>query len=309
MSVNILHGDCLDQLKTLDDQSIHTCITSPPYWGLRDYGNDDQLGLESSPDEYINNMVAVFREVKRVLRDDGTLWLNLGDTYGRQVGRGFNTNASVGKTNRVTKMQEQHGDIKVKTNLPKKNLLGMPWRVALALQADGWILRQDIIWHKPNPMPESVRDRCTKAHEYIFLMAKQQKYYFDNDAIKEDAKYPNGPVAPEKIKKGVGMHGMHTREGLSKLGARDKRNKRSVWKVTTKPFKEAHFATFPMDLIEPCVLAGSPVDGWVLDPFGGAGTTGLVADKHKRHAVLIEISKDYIEIAKKRMEGTNVVVK
>ena len=281
MSVNILHGDCLDQLKTLDDQSIHTCITSPPYWGLRDYGNDDQLGLESSPDEYINNMVVVFREVKRVLRDDGTLWLNLGDTYGRGV----------------------------KTNLPKKNLLGMPWRVALALQADGWILRQDIIWHKPNPMPESVRDRCTKAHEYIFLMAKQQKYYFDNDAIKEDAKYPNGPVAPEKIKKGVGMHGMHTREGLSKLGARDKRNKRSVWKVTTKPFKEAHFATFPMDLIEPCVLAGSPVDGWVLDPFGGAGTTGLVADKHKRHAVLIEISKDYIEMAKKRMEGTNVVVK
>ena len=281
MSVNILHGDCLDQLKTLDDQSIHTCITSPPYWGLRDYGNDDQLGLESSPDEYINNMVAVFREVKRVLRDDGTLWLNLGDTYGRGV----------------------------KTNLPKKNLLGMPWRVALALQADGWILRQDIIWHKPNPMPESVRDRCTKAHEYIFLMAKQQKYYFDNNAIKEDAKYPNGPVAPEKIKKGVGMHGMHTREGLSKLGARDKRNKRSVWKVTTKPFKEAHFATFPMDLIEPCVLAGSPVDGWVLDPFGGAGTTGLVADKHKRHAVLIEISKDYIEMAKKRMEGTNVVVK
>ena len=281
MSVNILHGDCLDQLKTLDDQSIHTCITSPPYWGLRDYGNDDQLGLESSPDEYINNMVVVFREVKRVLRDDGTLWLNLGDTYGRGV----------------------------KTNLPKKNLLGMPWRVALALQADGWILRQDIIWHKPNPMPESVRDRCTKAHEYIFLMAKQQKYYFDNDAIKEDAKYPNGPIAPEKIKKGVGMHGMHTREGLSKLGARDKRNKRSVWKVTTKPFKEAHFATFPMDLIEPCVLAGSPVDGWVLDPFGGAGTTGLVADKHKRHAVLIEISKDYIEIAKKRMEGTNVVVK
>ena len=281
MSVNILHGDCLDQLKTLDDQSIHTCITSPPYWGLRDYGNDDQLGLESSPDEYINNMVVVFREVKRVLRDDGTLWLNLGDTYGRGV----------------------------KTNLPKKNLLGMPWRVALALQADGWILRQDIIWHKPNPMPESVRDRCTKAHEYIFLMAKQQKYYFDNNAIKEDAKYPNGPVAPEKIKKGVGMHGMHTREGLSKLGARDKRNKRSVWKVTTKPFKEAHFATFPMDLIEPCVLAGSPVDGWVLDPFGGAGTTGLVADKHKRHAVLIEISKDYIEMAKKRMEGTNVVVK
>ena len=281
VSVNILHGDCLDQLKTLDDQSIHTCITSPPYWGLRDYGNDDQLGLESSPDEYINNMVVVFREVKRVLRDDGTLWLNLGDTYGRGV----------------------------KTNLPKKNLLGMPWRVALALQADGWILRQDIIWHKPNPMPESVRDRCTKAHEYIFLMTKQQKYYFDNDAIKEDAKYPNGPIAPEKIKKGVGMHGMHTREGLSKLGARDKRNKRSVWKVTTKPFKEAHFATFPMDLIEPCVLAGSPVDGWVLDPFGGAGTTGLVADKHKRHAVLIEISKDYIEMAKKRMEGTNVVVK
>jgi DNA modification methylase len=173
--------------------------------------------------------------------------------------------------------------------------------VAFALQADGWYLRQDIIWHKPNPMPESVQDRCTKSHEYIFLLSKNAKYYFDNEAIKEDAKFPDGPNAADKIRKGVGKHGMDTRSGLHKIGAISKRNKRSVWTVTTKPFKGAHFATFPMDLIEPCVLAGCPVGGTVLDPFGGSGTTAEVANAHNRDAVLIELNEEYIEIAKERL--------
>jgi DNA modification methylase len=181
---HIYQGNVLDRLKDLPDRSIQCVVTSPPYWGLRDYGSDGQLGLESTPEEYLKNMVKVFREVKRVLRNDGTLWLNLGDCYGKQQGKGFNTNKREGGTNRVQEMQKTSGDIKVKTNLPQKNLVGIPWRVALALQADGWYLRQDIIWHKPNPMPESVTDRCTKAHEYIFLLSKSAKYFYDADAIK-----------------------------------------------------------------------------------------------------------------------------
>jgi site-specific DNA-methyltransferase (adenine-specific) len=236
--------------------------------------------MEETPEQFVDNLVQVFREVKRVLRDDGTLWLNLGDSY---------------------------GDIKVKTSLPRKNLLGMPWRVAFALQADGWILRQDIIWHKPNPMPESCTDRCTKAHEYIFLLSKQAKYYYDNEAIKEDSTFVNSqgvrgaPNSAHNIKKGVGDEGMEIRSGLSKIGALEKRNKRSVWTVTTKPYKEAHFATFPKDLIVPCVLAGSPEGGVVLDPFGGSGTTGQVADGFNRDAILCELSQDYVEIMKKRL--------
>ena len=298
--IKILQGDAVAKLKEIDDGSINTCVTSPPYWGLRDYGQEDQLGLEETPEEFIDNMVKIFSEVKRCLRDEGTFWLNLGDSYGAQRGKGFNTHANVGKTNRITKMQEQYGDIKVKTNLPQKNLVGIPWRVALALQADGWYLRQDIIWHKPNPMPESVKDRCTKAHEYIFLLSKKPKYYYDHEAIKEDAKYPQGPNSPQSIKKGKGMYGMDTRGGLSNVGALAKKNKRSVWTVTTKPFKGAHFATFPQDLIEPCILAGCPKDGLVLDPFAGSGTTGLVANNHKRNAVLIELNPDYIKIIKER---------
>tara|TARA_R100000697_G_scaffold36076_2_gene47886 strand:+ start:3163 stop:4005 length:843 start_codon:yes stop_codon:yes gene_type:complete len=264
--IKILHGSCLDKLKDLEDQSINTCITSPPYWGLRDYGEGEQLGLEETPEAFVENLVKVFREVKRVLRDDGTVWLNLGDSF-----------------------------------LPNKQLGCIPFKVAMALQEDSWILRQDIIWHKPNPMPESVKDRCTKAHEYIFLLSKSPKYYFDNEAIKEDAKFPDGPDSADKIKKGVGKHGMDTRSGLHKIGANPKRNKRSVWTITTKPFKGAHFATFPMDLIEPCVLAGCPEGGTVLDPFGGSGTTALVANSHNRDAVLIELNEEYIEIAKKRL--------
>jgi len=252
-------------LKKLEDQSINTCITSPPYFGLRNYGVEGQLGLEDTPEQFVENLVKVFREVKRVLRDDGTVWLNLGDSY------------------------------------KKSNLTGIPWLVALALQKDSWYLRQDIIWHKPNPMPESVKNRCTKAHEYIFLLSKQAKYYFDNEAIKEDAKFPQGPNSPQSIKKGKGEFGMDTRGGLSKIGAIPKKNKRSVWTVTTKPFKGAHFATFPMDLIEPCVLAGCPEGGTVLDPFGGSGTTGIVASNHNRNSVLLELNEEYIELAKDRI--------
>ena len=260
--IKILQGNCLDKLKELPDQSINTCITSPPYWGLRDYGEDKQLGMEDTPEEFVNNLVEVFREVKRVLRDDGTVWLNLGDSF----------------------LNKQLGCI--------------PFKVAIALQQDNWILRQDIIWHKPNPMVESVRDRCTKAHEYIFLLSKSPKYYFDNEAIKEDAKFPDGPNTPKSIKAVDGVYS----KNLQKIGANPKRNKRSVWTVTTKPFKGAHFATFPMDLIEPCVLAGCPEGGTVLDPFGGSGTTGIVASNHNRKAVLIELNTEYIEIAKQRIQ-------
>jgi len=265
--IKILQGNCLDKLKELPDQSINTCITSPPYWGLRDYGEGEQLGLEDTPEEFVNNLVEVFREVKRVLRDDGTVWLNLGDSYS-SGGRTTTTNQSLrgDKDYGVTRPKPSKG-------IKPKDLIGIPWRVAFALQQDGWYLRQDIIWHKPNPMPESVRDRCTKAHEYIFLLSKSPKYYFDNEAIKEPTK------------------------------SHDKRNKRSVWTVTTKPFKGgSHFATFPMDLIEPCVLAGCPENGTVLDPFGGSGTTGIVANSHNRKAVLIELNTEYIEIARKRIE-------
>jgi len=291
--IKILQGNCLDKLKELPDQSINTCITSPPYWGLRDYGEGEQLGMEDTPEEFVSNLVEVFREVKRVLRDDGTVWLNLGDSYS-SGGRTTTTNQSLrgDKDYGVTRPKPSKG-------IKPKDLIGIPWRVAFALQQDGWYLRQDIIWHKPNPMPESVRDRCTKAHEYIFLLSKNPKYYFDNEAIKEDAKFPDGSNTPKSIKAVDGVYS----KNLQKIGANPKRNKRSVWTVTTKPFKGAHFATFPMDLIEPCVLAGCPENGTVLDPFGGSGTTGIVASNHNRKAVLIELNTEYIEIARQRIQN------
>lgn len=294
MNINILQGDCIETLQKLDDKSINTCITSPPYWGLRDYGETDQLGLEDTPEEFVENLVKVFREVKRVLRDDGTVWLNLGDSYS-SGGRTTTTNQTLrgDKDYGVTRPKPSKG-------IKPKDLIGIPWRVALALQQDGWYLRQDIIWHKPNPMPESVKDRCTKAHEYIFLLSKNVKYYFDNEAIKEDA-VGNSPNN-KKPHKHQGQSFSRTKENLVNIQAVKKRNKRSVWTVTTKPFKGAHFATFPMDLIEPCVLAGCPEGGTVLDPFGGSGTTGIVAVNHNRNATLCELNKEYIEIAKKRIE-------
>ena len=237
-SVNIHTGNCLDILPTMEAGSVNCCVTSPPYFGLRDYGNDEQIGLEETPEAFVESLVNVFREVKRVLADDGTLWLNLGDSYG------------------------------------DKNLIGIPWRVALALQADGWYLRQDIIWSKPNPMPESVTDRCTKAHEYIFLLSKSPKYFYDADAVREKGSHEDG------------------------------RNKRSVWEVNTKPYSGAHFATFPPDLIKPCIMAGCPAGGTVLDPFGGSGTTGMVALELGRSAELIELNPSYVEIIEERTNVT-----
>lgn len=271
--IKILQGNCLDKLKELPDQSINTCITSPPYWNLRDYDEDKQLGMEDTPEEFVNNLVEVFKEVKRVLRDDGTAWLNLGDSYcGTNHKKEFiDPKYKDGRTGQKFSLSHKIPGLK------SKDLVGIPWRVAFALQEDGWYLRQDIIWHKRNCMPESVKDRCTKAHEYIFLLSKSSKYYFDNEAIKEDSV----TSIEQQIKK---------------------RNKRSVWTVSTKPFKGAHFATFPMDLIEPCVLAGCPENGTVLDPFGGSGTTGIVASNHNRKAVLIELNAEYIEIAKQRIK-------
>lgn len=339
----IIQGDCIKVMRDWLDGCINCVVTSPPYWGLRDYGVDGQLGLEQTPELFIEKMVTVFREVRRVLRNDGTLWLNLGDTS------------------------------------KNKQLVGIPWRVALALQADGWMLRQDIIWHKPSPMPESVKDRCTKAHEYIFLLSKKSKYYFDHEAIAEPCiesnssrprmgqgdntqynkkraswngsvfdkgktyihqgercqkrsdkidgmKVPSGWDTSEgshRDLKGRYTKGKHSNtdkqspwhrmvENVAKARANgashdtpfgEKRNKRSVWTVASKPFAEAHFATFPPDLIEPCILAGCPKDGVVLDPFMGSGTTGIVAYMNKRNYVGCELNPEYIAIAEKRIQN------
>ena len=308
----IKQGDALSVLKTMPDQSVHCCVTSPPYWGLRDYGVDGQLGLESTPDEYVEKMVEVFREVRRVLRDDGTLWLNLGDSYAGQAKAGDKRfgNPEFNK-NRPSRERTKTPGKAVPPGLKPKDLVGIPWRVAFALQADGWYLRQDIIWHKPNPMPESVTDRCTKAHEYIFLLAKSAQYYYDNEAIKEDAKpesekrYKSTFHTGKKEISGQGRPGNASNTpGYKKWTG--KRNKRSVWTVTTKPFKEAHFATFPPDLIKPCILAGCPVGGTVLDPFAGSGTTLLVATQHHRKSIGIELNPEYIEIAKRRLNSVQL---
>lgn len=264
VSYDIRVGDCLDIMRSMPGESVHCCVTSPPYFGLRDYGVDGQIGLEPTPDEFVSALVSVFREVRRVLRDDGTLWLNLGDSYGKE-----------------------------------KQLLGIPWRVAFALQADGWYLRQDIIWHKPNPMPESVKDRCTKAHEYVFLLSKSPKYFFDADAVKEPAVCDRmrGP-AEHADKKSTNGNG-----GLSRREPQPFRNRRSVWSVATRSYKGAHFATFPPALIEPCVLAGCPEGGTVLDPFGGSGTTAGVALAHGRSSVLCELNPEYAEMVQRRIDS------
>ena len=306
MTVMVINADCRDALRSEPAGSVHCCVTSPPYFGLRDYGVDGQIGMEQTPDEYVAEMVAVFREVRRVLRDDGTLWLNLGDSYARTGGadRKISSTGKVGLTLR-TLDQLPNRDQKAPAGLKNKDQIGIPWRVAFALQADGWYLRQDIIWHKPNPMPESVRDRCTKAHEYIFLLSKNERYHFDTEAMQEPAtNRPPGNKRPTKAgREYADAEGEHhrTASNLHEIGARVTRNRRSVWTVSTKPFKEAHFATFPPDLIEPCVLAGCPVGGVVLDPFGGAGTTGLVANRLGRDAILIEINAAYADMARERI--------
>jgi DNA modification methylase len=356
----LFHGDCLAVLRELPDQSINCCVTSPPYWGLRDYGVEGQIGLEQTPEEYVQRMVEVFREVRRVLRGDGTLWLNLGDSYaGSGKGRmadGSHSEGGKQATNTGAVIGQLHkADA---DGLKPKDLIGIPWRVAFALQADGWYLRQDIIWSKPNPMPESVRDRCTKAHEYIFLLSKQGRYCYDADAIAEpltessvarlsqdiehqqgsmrvpgktngttkavsrrDTFDRNGPVSEHVIPgQGYAQHRQRGSGNLERKYGEDRdrpgshlgasipwegqtRNKRDVWTVATRPFSEAHFATFPLELIEPCILAGCPKGGTVLDPFFGSGTTGLCCQMNGRLWAGIELNEKYCGLSIKRVNG------
>jgi site-specific DNA-methyltransferase (adenine-specific) len=310
----ILQGDCREMMRTMPEKSVQTCVTSPPYFGLRDYGNDGQIGLEPTPDEFVGKLVEVFREVRRVLRDDGTLWLNLGDSYASMNRSGRKESPGVGAKQEIkpiqTSVKWNAGDGSkfqwripaFDTEIKPKDLMGIPWRVAFALQADGWYLRQDIIWHKPNPMPESVTDRCTKAHEYIFLLSKSEKYFFDNEAIKEDAKSKSEGIRFGGDKYGDSDDPKHATKSGNVSSEYTKANKRSVWTVTTKPFSGAHFATFPPDLIEPCILAGSALGDTVLDPFGGSGTTAMVANQLGRNAVLCELNPEYIAIAHERIK-------
>lgn len=317
MTWKILQGDCRAMLATLPDSSAQTCVTSPPYWGLRDYGVDGQLGLEPTPAEYVANMVEVFRDVRRVLRDDGTLWLNLGDSYAAgKCGRDDEDEES------LRRRFEEYGTGRPKAGrkgangaarkapegLKPKDLVGIPWAVAFALRADGWYLRSDIIWSKPNPMPESVTDRPTKAHEYLFLMSKSERYFYDADAIKEPAihagrvvKASDAQTAKNGQKGDFGATAFGFTQHDTEVG--DSRNRRTVWTVATTPFTDAHFATFPTKLIQPCIMAGAPVGGVVLDPFNGAGTTGLVATRLQRSYVGIELNPEYVEMARRRIEG------
>jgi DNA modification methylase len=323
VSIKIINGNCRAVLAALPAESVHCVVTSPPYWGLRDYGiGKDAFGIEPTVDLYVRNAIEIFRAVHRVLRPDGTLWLNLGDSY---------AHGGCGARDAERWPKQSRNDHRVEhtktSDFKPKDLCGIPWRIAFALQADGWYLRQDIIWAKPNPMPESVTDRCTKAHEYLFLLTKSARYFFDAKAIKEDV---TGNAHPRTASKqqasavpGAGPHkGLHRNgrppgvnpkrllgvPGMMRSNPTftanelvETRNKRSVWTVATFPFPEAHFATFPPKLIEPCILAGCPIFGTVLDPFGGAGTTGLVARRNARNAILIELNSEYVEIARKRI--------
>ena len=306
-SQRIIAGDCIEGMRTLPDASVYCCVTSPPYWGLRDYGHEGQIGLESTPDAYVARMVEVFREVRRVLRDDGTCWVNLGDSYNGIGGPGKQDGGPIGPTAAVAIVGTKGRHI---VGLKAKDLVGIPWRVAFALQADGWWLRQDIIWHKPNPMPESVRDRCTKAHEYVFLLTKSDRYYYDAYAVSEAVACVRGPGNKRPLK-GVEEDGEkhRTRAGLHKAAERwreegppESRNRRSVWTITTKPYSGAHFAVMPADLVEPCIKAGCPEGGTVLDPFAGSGTTLAVAAELGRNAIGCELNPDYIALAERRIK-------
>ncbi len=337
--IQILQGDWIEQLRTLPDELVQCCVTSPPYWGLRDYGVAGQLGLEKTPEEYVAKMVEGFREVRRVLREDGVLWLNLGDSYA-SGGRGGGMDGEDGEKQR-SNQGALLGPKKAPPGLKPKDLVGIPWLVAFALRADGWYLRSDIIWHKPNPMPESVTDRPTKSHEYIFLMSKSAKYHYDHEAIKDPTSpdlikqiedgyngnatkdYAAGLAQDPSATKGRIIDGYRKRidkqrghsrrhdgfndrwDGLSKAEqAMCGRNKQSVWTVATQRYAESHFATFPEDLIKPCILAGCPVGGTVLDPFGGSGTTGQVALELGRKAILIELNPEYVELIERRTNVT-----
>jgi len=337
-SHRIIQGDCIEGLRTLPDASVHCCVTSPPYWGLRDYGHDGQIGLESTPEAYVARMVEVFREVRRVLREDGTAWVNLGDSYATGAGSYRNPGSDVSPIAHGGKQAYTKDYAKAQPNrmpipgLKPKDLVGIPWRVAFALQADGWWLRQDIIWHKPNPMPESVRDRCTKAHEYVFLLTKSERYFYDADAVSEPVtvsttarlSQPTLPIqaGSDRVpgKTNGPMKAVGPRFGGNKFGDSDdpkhatksgnvyeipdangRRNRRSVWTVTTKPYSGAHFAVMPPDLVEPCIKAGCPEGGTVLDPFAGSGTTLAVAAEIGRNGIGCELNPQYIELANQRI--------
>ena len=302
--VTFLLGDVRDVLREMPAESVNMCVTSPPYWGLRDYGTDGQLGLERTPEEYVAKMVDVFREVRRVLRPDGTLWLNIGDSYatGGMANPSAKSTLGGGKDRGAADYsisRARPGECK------PKDLVGIPWMLAFALRADGWYLRQDIIWAKPNPMPESVRDRCTKAHEYLFLLSKSGRYYYDADAISEPSIHAGRVVEYDGSQKNsvVGTTDlMRTRiDQSTKVG--DSRNKRSVWNIATAPYAEAHFATFPPALVEPCILAGCHEGGTVLDPFIGSGTTALVARRLGRKAIGIDLNAEYLDMAVRRAGG------
>jgi len=299
----ILCGDALEQLRTLEPESVQTCVTSPPYYNLRDYGAAGQIGIEETPEEYIDKLVGVFREVRRVLRQDGTMWVNIGDTYA--ASRAYQVTETKG-----TKGHTFSGGAKVPNGCKAKDMIGIPWLLAFALRADGWYLRQDIIWHKTNAMPESVRDRCTKAHEYIFLLSKSPRYYFDAAAIRE----PCGSKGNARTFRGGGAYtGGRSFQNSARVereshgnGANStaKRNKRSVWSIATAQFKAAHYATFPERLVEPCILAGCPEGGTILDPFAGSGTTGVVAKRLRRNFVGVEINPEYWQMAMERIAST-----
>lgn len=327
-SITLLKGDCRDILPTLKPRSIQCVVTSPPYWRLRDYGVEGQIGLELTPEEYVEQLVGVFREIRPPLKDDGTVWLNLGDSYCSSATGSCSNESSWPEGGKKHQAEAwRRPDRKLPTNLKPKDLVGIPWRVAFALQADGWYLRSDIIWHKPNPKPESVKDRTTKAHEYLFLLSKQERYFYDADAIAENyksteehqlaVKWVQGWAtegshsaidhAKAKSHRGSKFHtgktAIHQLEKASKVERRDNpvgRNKHSVWTISTQPYPEAHFATFPEDLVVPCVLAGSRLGDTVLDPFGGSGTVGKVCQGLGRKAVLIELNSEYVEMAEKR---------
>ncbi len=330
MTYKVILSDALKALRSLTEKSVDCCVTSPPYYGLRDYGVDQQIGLEETPAEYIDKLVEIFREVRRVLKYNGTLWLNMGDSYAGS-GKGRNADGTPCNGNSISREE----NIKFGGILPsarhlefkRKDLMGIPWELALALRNDGWYLRQDIIWYKPNCMPESVKDRCTKSHEYIFLLSKSEKYYFDYEAIREPAMgFDNslpagsrGTLTPNsRRRKGNSRTfrgGVYTNNRTYENSAdmartshgntenvTGLRNKRDVWIVSTKGCKEAHFATFPEKLIEPCILAGCPTGGTVLDPFAGSGTTGVVANRHGRNFIGIELNPDYCGIMERRLE-------
>ncbi|MDB5885972.1 MAG: putative adenine-specific DNA-methyltransferase [Polaromonas sp.] len=294
-------GDCLETLRRMPDGIAQACVTSPPYFGLRDYsGGAAEIGKEKTPAEFVAALVAVFQEVKRVLRDDGTLWLNIGDSYANDGKWG---GSSGGKHAQALHGNTTIGRGKTQTGIKPKNLIGIPWRLAFALQDDGWILRQEIIWAKPNPMPESVTDRCTKSHESIFLLAKSEKYYFDSGAIKEAVAPSSVARLSQDIEQQAGSDRVpgKTNGAMKAVGDLEQRNKRSVWTVATTPYKGAHFATFPTALIEPCILAGAPAGGVVLDPFFGSGTTGEVAQQLGRKFIGCELNPAYQALQDERL--------